>query len=164
DHGFWTKHTNYEQAVRIPIMIAAPGKTAQGEATGQLAETVDIYPTLASLAGLPAPRVSQPIDGVDLSPVLKNPKMRVRDYAYHAFPKGGKMGRAFRTERYRIVEWSDQNKSPETTVYELYDYERDPLETKNLAKEQPEALKRLKKIMAKEPEAVWQVVKKKGKS
>ena len=58
DHGWhlgdlsiWTKHTNYEQANRIPIMIVAPGVTTPGDSTGQLAETVDIFPTLADLAG-----------------------------------------------------------------------------------------------------------------
>jgi iduronate 2-sulfatase len=62
DLGVWTKHTNYEQANHIPIVIVAPGVTQPGSASMQLTETVDIYPTLAELAGLPAPRVPQPIE------------------------------------------------------------------------------------------------------
>ena len=70
DHGVWTKHSNYEQAVRIPIIIRTPDQLNAGAAAKQLTETVDLYPTLAALAGLPAPKTSQPIDGVDLSPVV----------------------------------------------------------------------------------------------
>ncbi len=56
DHGIWTKHTNYEQANRIPLLISAPGVTKPNTTTKQIAESVDIYPTLAELVGLPAPR------------------------------------------------------------------------------------------------------------
>ena len=67
----------------------------------QLAETVDIYPTLTELAGLPKPVVPQPIDGLSLVPVLKDPSVRIRDCATHAFPRGeGRIGRAIRTERF----------------------------------------------------------------
>ena len=53
DHGWhlgdlsiWTKHTNFEQANRIPIVILAPGVARAGAASRQLAETVDIFPTV----------------------------------------------------------------------------------------------------------------------
>ena len=69
DHGWhlgdlsiWTKHTNFEQANRIPIVISAPGVARAGTASRQLAETVDIFPTVVELAGLPAPKVPQSID------------------------------------------------------------------------------------------------------
>ncbi len=55
DLGIWTKHTNYEQANRIPILIAAPGVTQPGSVTKQLAESVDIFPTLVDLAGYQCP-------------------------------------------------------------------------------------------------------------
>jgi len=151
DHGSWTKHSNYEQANRIPIIISAPGVTTGGSATEQLAETVDLYPTLASLAGLPAPKASQPIDGLDLTAVLKNGSTRVRDHAYHAYPKAGRLGRAIRTARYRLVEWTPDDGR---TEYELYDYEEDPLETKNIAASAPKVLEQLKAVLAKEPAAV----------
>ena len=153
DHGMWTKHTNYEQANRIPILVVAPGVTEPGRSTGQLAESVDLYPTLAELAGLPAPSGPQPIDGVSLVPVLKDPEARVRDHAYHAYPRR-KLGRAIRTEHYRLVEWRDPGEPAETAVYELYDYENDPLETRNLAGEKPEVVERLAGILADYPAPV----------
>lgn len=150
DHRFWTKHSNYEQANRIPILISAPGVAKPGSSTQQLTESVDIYPTLAELCGLPAPAGPQPIDGKSLVPVLKDPSKRIRDHAFHAYPKR-KLGRAIRTDRYRLVEWSN-GKNDANKEYELFDYQDDPLETKNFAKSKPEVVERLKKILERYPD------------
>lgn len=152
DHGYWTKHTNYEQANRIPIIIVAPDVAILGESTDQLAESVDIYPTLAELAGLDKPNTPQPIDGLSLLPVLTNPGERIKNHAYHSYPHGGYLGRAIRTERYRLVEWKNR-KDPSDVEYELYDYETDPLETKNIAADAPEVLEKMKEILSAHPEA-----------
>jgi len=153
DLGIWTKHTNYEQANRIPILIAAPGVTTPGSATGQLTETVDLFPTLAELAGLPAPTGPQPIDGVSLVPVLRDPAARVRDHAYHIFPKAT-LGRAIRTERYRLVEWKKPGADPASAQYELYDYANGVVEEKNIAAAHPGIVAGLQAILATYPEAV----------
>ncbi len=157
DHGIWTKHTNYEQAVRIPIIIRRPGALNAGAPAKQLAETVDIYPTLAALAGLPAPETEQPIDGIDLSPVLASPGKTIRDYAYHAYPRGGKMGRAIRTERYRLIEWLAPEESADQAIYELYDYQDDPQEAENIADVRPQVMAQLKAMLAREPAAALPV-------
>lgn len=142
DLGIWTKHTNYEQANRIPLIFVVPGVTKPNTATRQLAESVDLFPTLAELAELPAPQGPQPIDGKSLVPVLKDPAARVRDHAYHVYPKR-KIGRAIRTNRYRLVEWGEE--------YELYDYQSDPLETENLAAQKPAVVEKLKVILTRYP-------------
>ena len=158
DHGWhlgdlsiWTKHTNFEQANRIPIIIVAPGLAKPGSVTSQLAETVDIFPTLSELAGLPASKGPQPIDGVSLVPVLKNPNARVRDHAFHAYPRGKKLGRAIRTQRYRLVEWKNHSDPNAGVDYELYDYKADPWETQNQYADRPKIAKRLKTILSKHP-------------
>lgn len=153
DHGTWTKHTNYEQANRIPIVIAAPGVTKPDSSSDALIETVDLFPTIADLAGLPAPNGPQPIDGDSFVPILKGGESDIGQYAYHCYPKGGRLGRAIRTNRYRLVEWR-QNSGNQKTEYELYDYEADPLEKKNLASELPGVLKQLTAILASHPAAV----------
>ncbi|MEM6363091.1 MAG: sulfatase [Planctomycetota bacterium] len=153
DLGIWTKHTNYEQANRIPILIRAPNVTSPGTSTQQPTESVDIFPTLTELAGLAPPSGPQPIDGVSLVPVLKNPDARVRDHAYHAYPKR-KLGRAIRTERYRLVQWKPFKASDDDADYELYDYQTDPLETKNLAPTKPRVVQRLRSILNSYPEPV----------
>jgi iduronate 2-sulfatase len=157
DHGMWTKHTNYEQANRIPLLIVAPGVTAPGSHTRHLVETVDLFPTLAQLAGLPRPEVPQTLDGISLVPVMRDPALRLRDHATHVFPRQHQgrlvLGRAIRTERHRLVEWKAPGAPPETATLELYDYEKDPEETRNLAGEQPEVVARLRQILARHPEA-----------
>lgn len=153
DHGYWTKHTNYEQANRIPLLMVAPGVTQPATSTRQLAESADVYPTLAELAGLGVPTGPQRIDGRSLVPVLRDPSARVRDHAYHVFPKA-KLGRAIRMERYRLVEWRDPGQPAESADLELYDYETDPHETRNIAADQPQLVAQLQAILAQYPQPV----------
>lgn len=153
DHGFWTKHTNYEQATRIPLIVVAPGVTTPGSSTDQLAESVDLFPTLAALADLPAPSGPQSVDGLSLLPVLKQPTTRVRDHAYHVYPRG-KLGRAVRTDRHRLVEWRPSNGDSQEIEYELYDYKVDPAETTNFASQQPAVVDELRQILARHAEPV----------
>lgn len=162
DHGSWTKHTNYEQANRIPILISAPGVTRPGSSTQALIETVDVFPTIAELAGLAMPDGPQPIDGKSFVSVLKDGNKSVRDHAYHCFPKGGRMGRAIRTDRYRLVEWKSVGSGD--TEYELYDYVEDPLETKNLAAERKDVVAKLVAKLVTHPEAKRRGARKKKPS
>ncbi len=156
DHGTWTKHTNFEQATRIPILFVAPKVTTPGTFSGQLAETVDIYPTLEELARLEKPKVPQPTDGVSLVPVLKNPDKRVRDHAYHAYPKQGYLGEAIRTQKYRMVRWTHTKDASREVLYELYDYENDPHEKQNHAYENPEIVAELEAILNAHPKAKYE--------
>ncbi len=151
--GMWTKHVNYELANRIPLVIAAPGAGRPGSHTAQLTETVDIYPTLVELAGLPAPQVQQPFDGLSMVPVLSDAETRIRDHAYHCFPRGGRLGRAIRTDRYRLVAWQEIDNNTGPVEYELYDYQNGFMEVNNIADEQPAIRDSLKAILARYPEA-----------
>ena len=155
DHGIWTKHTNYEQANRIPLIIAAPGITQANTSTEQLSESVDIFPTLSELCGLPVPHGPQKIDGISLVSVLRNPAARVRDHAFHCFPKE-KLGRAIRNSRYRLVEWKNAGETAETAEIELYDYQLDPQETTNVAADNLEIVTSMRSILATYPEAIKQ--------
>ena len=148
DHGFWCKHTNFEQAARIPLMVALPGKT--GSVSSALVETVDLYPTLVEVAGLPA---APGLDGKSFAPLLEDAAAPHRDHAIHVYPRNKLLGRAIRTDRYRLVEWKEVGATPATAEWELYDYETDPGESKNLAAEKPEVLKELQAILATHPEA-----------
>ena len=111
---------------------------------------------------MPEPKGPQPIDGVSLVPVLKDPQARVRDHAYHAYPKK-KLGRAIRTERYRLVQWLNIGQKEENAEYELYDYDSDPLETQNLASQHPEVVAELRDKLAKYPQPLRRGAKKKAK-
>ncbi|HYG35897.1 MAG TPA: sulfatase/phosphatase domain-containing protein [Clostridia bacterium] len=97
------------------------------------------------------------LDGTSLVPVLRNPKARVRDHAYHAFPRqrNGRsvIGRAILTDHYRLVEWKQPGAPASIADLELYDYKKDPEETTNLAAAQPKTVARLREILACHPEA-----------
>ncbi len=158
DHGIWCKHTNYEQAARIPLLVAAPGARSAAR-TSSLIETVDIYPTLCELAGVPAP---MGLDGRSFAATLRDPGLSTKDHAIHVYPRGiaGKgpvIGRAIRTARHRMVEWKKVGANPESAELELYDYEADPLETKNLAADQPSVVAELRSMLAQHPEAKPQI-------
>ena len=95
-------------------------------------------------------------DGITLIPVLQNPEKTIRNHSYHSYPKqrGELIGQAIRTERYRMVQWTNVVNENEAHIYELYDYEEDPLETKNFANEKPEVLKELIEIVNTHPKPV----------
>lgn len=161
----WCKHTNYEQATRIPLIVVAPGVTRPGSRTRALIETVDLYPTLVELAGLSTAGVTQKLDGLSQVPVLRRPGRRVKDVVFHAYPRspagrGPLIGRAVRDARFRLVEWKKAGapaNTADTADLELYDYRGDPLETRNLAGERPGIVARLRSRLAREPEARPQV-------
>lgn len=153
DHGMWAKHSNFEQATRSPLIISAPGFPAGQRVTGPT-EFVDIFPTLLELAKLDAP---YRLDGSSLVPALKDGNARVKEFAISQYPreKGKLMGYALRDDRYRLVMWM-KNSWKSTDPYdpklvravELYDYEKDPLETVNQV-ENPEYAAARKDLEAK---------------
>jgi iduronate 2-sulfatase len=149
DHGMWCKHTNYEQATRIPVIVAAP-TLASNAKTAAMIETVDIYPTLCELSGLPVPAG---LDGKSFAQVLKSPDSPGRESVTHVYPRSQLLGRAIRTPRYRLVEWKQPGAEAATGEFELYDYEVDPQETKNLAAENPALVQQLRRLLAEQPEA-----------
>ncbi|XMO85889.1 sulfatase [Algibacter sp. AS12] len=85
DMGIWGKATNYEIATRVPMMIWTPDmpKGSQGKTTEALVELVDIYPTLADLAGLGIPNH---VEGTSFKPLLENPKADWKTAAFSQFP------------------------------------------------------------------------------
>lgn len=140
DHNIWCKHSNYEQATRSPLIIFSPEFPKVGK-SGSPVESVDIFPTLCELAGLPIP---EQLEGASLVPILGNPNAEVKSFAMSQYPdhwKKDKMGYSMRDKRYRAVFWVDRSVA-ETGKYdpsmihdiELFDYQTDPLETTNLAR------------------------------
>ena len=135
DHGMWCKHSNYEQATLIPLIVSMPDKIRPGRRTASLTETVDIFPTLCELAGIPIPRG---LDGRSFVDVLQKPNLKPKAFVQQVYPRGEKLGRALRTDRYRLVEWKKPGEPASAATLELYDYKVDPLETSNIALTQPE--------------------------
>ncbi len=132
EHGDWMKQTLFEQSARVPLLVSAPGKPGNGKNSRALVEFVDIYPTLAQLAGLTPPAA---LEGKSLASLLDNPNGSVKPAAYTQVERGGGrsgapkfMGRSVRTDRWRYSEWDGGKRGAE-----LYDHQTDPREHKNLA-------------------------------
>jgi len=149
EHGLWHKHTNFEVAVRAPLLISVPGQKAAGRRSASLAEFIDLYPTLADICGLPVPKE---LEGVSLRPVLDDPAAKVRPVAISQYPRNdsGKslMGYSIRDDRWRLTLWRDRaDNSIHST--ELYDEVGDPHETVNVAAkpEHAEVVARLTKFL-----------------
>lgn len=76
ENGLWTKFTNYELATRVPLIMRAPWlpRGGSGERVSLLVELLDLYPTMAKLAGAPQPagpaEVAWPLEGKDVSVVF----------------------------------------------------------------------------------------------
>ncbi|MCA9063690.1 MAG: sulfatase-like hydrolase/transferase [Planctomycetaceae bacterium] len=153
DHGMWCKHSNYEQAARIPLIVSVPG-AASGLQTAALVETVDLYPTLCELSGVP---LREGLDGQSFAGVIRDPSLRGRDSVTHVYPRSNRLGRAIRTDRYRLVEWKVPGAPADTAELELYDYQQDPLETRNIAGQSPAIVSELLSVLARQPEARPQV-------
>lgn len=149
--GMWTKHVNYEQANRIPLVISYPGNTLVAHASQSIVETVDIYPTLLQLAKLQLPQHNAvPLDGESLVPQLTKSEHKV-DYAYHCYPRDGWMGRAIRTDQFRLVEWTNIKNKDLAPQYEFYQYDKDLLEYKNIADLTSEDFKKTLAILKGQP-------------
>lgn len=125
EHGLWFKQSCFEEDARVPLIIAPPQFKNAGQNCSRTVELLDIYPTLADLAGLPAPADLQ---GASLRPLLENPAAAWNRAAYTQVQRGGFPGHSVRTERWRYTQWDFGNKG-----VELYDHENDPHELKNLA-------------------------------
>lgn len=131
EHGLWCKHTNFEVATRAPLILSVRGMKSTNRHTGALVEFVDIYPTLAELAGLAPPAG---LEGTSFAPLLNDPARPWKKAAFSEYLRPGKekfMGRSVRTDRWRYTEWA--NAKGEGAGAELYDHQGDPAESENVA-------------------------------
>lgn len=133
EHQAWCKHTNVENDTRAPLMIYVPGMASSGQHTAALVELVDIYPTLAELAGLPLPKT---LEGISFKPLLTDPQKNWKPAAFSQYPRstGDKklMGYTMRTDRYRLTRWVERENQRKVDAVELYDHQTDPQENTNL--------------------------------
>ncbi|TWU55788.1 sulfatase [Rubripirellula reticaptiva] len=154
DHGFhigeqslWGKTSNFELDARVPLIVADPvHPSGHGKATNSLAELVDLYPTLASLAGSDGD-LNKQLEGESLAPVIATPMASVKDAAFtqHQQPFYGPetnwkaWGYSIRTSAWRYTEWRaiDDGK---VIGRELYDHTNDPLESRNVAASYPDVV------------------------
>ena len=100
------KTTLYDSGIRTPWIVRWPGHIEAGRRGGSLVSSIDIAPTILTLAGItPGPTVQ----GKDLSPLLKDPTAKVHEtiFAERNWHDFAARGRAARSERYKYIKNDD---------------------------------------------------------
>jgi N-acetylglucosamine-6-sulfatase len=133
EHGLIDKRNAYEASMRVPLLAYCPEIIKPGTTVKQVVSNIDVAPTILAAAGLKAPAY---MDGLSYLPLLegKTPA-KWRDgllYEYYwerSFPQTPTM-HALRNDQYKYIHyygiWDTD---------ELYDIKADPLEAKNLIKD-----------------------------
>ncbi len=129
DHGLWCKHSNFEQATRVPLIFKVPGGMANNPHSSPV-ELLDVFPTICELSGISTP---EGIEGVSLASIIKTNATNQKGFAVSQYPRGKVMGYSIRNDRYRYTEWLWEKDTNNPVATELYDYDNDPLETINLS-------------------------------
>lgn len=124
EHGHWEKTVLWRQSTEVPLVIYAPKARGNGQTAAQPVELVDLYQTLADMAGLPAPVGPE---GRSLRPLIENPKSKTWNYPAQSQVING---RSVRYAQWRYSEWGANG----SDGIELYDLSKDPGEYRNLAK------------------------------
>jgi arylsulfatase A-like enzyme len=129
EHGLIDKRNAYEESMRVPMVIWAPGMIKPNSVTQQMILNIDIAPTFLEAAGISKPVQMQ---GTSFLPLLKGEQVKWRDkvfYEYYwesAFPQTPTMY-AVRSDKYKYIFYNGI-----WDINELYDIENDPNEMNNL--------------------------------
>jgi arylsulfatase A-like enzyme len=124
EHGFWSKHGNFERAVHIPLIVKVPWDNS-GQKVEALIESVDIYPTLCELTGLSLPFHLQ---GKSFTPLIDNPSQPWKEAIFYRMGKG----ETILTHNFAYTEWINY-KTEKPYARMLYDHLSDPEENINIA-------------------------------
>ena len=128
----------YEGGVRVPLLISYPGLDDQGKLCDVPVTSMDYFPTLLELAGLPD-LPNQHLDGMSLVPFLSNPTgefERTLVWHYpHYHGSTWRPGSAIRKGNWKLIEFYEDEK------IELYDLDEDLGEQSDLSTSDPERAK-----------------------
>jgi arylsulfatase A-like enzyme len=132
DHGFmlgehflWRKVNLYEESARVAFVWKVPGLAPAGARCPRPVETIDTFPTLFDLCGIPQPKG---VEGISMKPLLEDPARPWKKGAI-TWRAGGGNQVAIQTEHFRL------NKRVDTGFLELYDHRVDPREFTNVAED-----------------------------
>lgn len=141
EHAIWGKHSLYENALRAPLLVRAPGLSGPGQTSRAIVETVDLFPTLTDLCGLPVPAG---LDGRSLRPHLDNAAAPSAKPAVALWNRGQ---RTVRTDRWRLIAHPASSQTGGEPAYELFDFALAPAESVNLADSLPHVVAELARAL-----------------
>ncbi|AWW28968.1 iduronate-2-sulfatase [Echinicola strongylocentroti] len=124
EHEFWMKVSLHEESAKVPLIIKVPGKAPA--VCRSFAELIDLYPTVAELAGLELPNE---IQGKSLAKTLDDPNYEVRDMAFTVSKYRGVEAFLLRSDRWAYIQYGEDGAGGQ----ELFDMVNDPQQFNNLA-------------------------------
>ncbi|MFO7823592.1 MAG: sulfatase [Cyclobacterium sp.] len=137
----------YEGGIRVPLIIKGPGIKQGGTVSHTPVISMDMFPTLLSLAGIP----HENNDGKNLTPLLEGEAQLDRESLIWHYPQyhgsAWKPGSAIREGKWKLIHFY------ENQVSELFDLEKDPGENENLSKVFPEKAEELQHRLMQQLEA-----------
>ena len=159
DHGrMWHGQSIYGEMIRVPLIFWAPGRIPKATRIKEPVELIDIMPTLLDLSGLRVPPAAQgqslrPLlgGGADGAVVAAKDGWKKRPVIAEKQPIG-RQDFPNKSESYAIMDggWKlIQNvvRPPEKPEFELFDFQKDPLDQKNVAAEHPDVVARLTRAL-----------------
>ncbi len=131
EHGHWQKQTLFDNATRIPLIVAGPGVNENEKIMDAPVELVDLYPTLMEVLGMEVPEF---VSGKSFAPMLSDSSVRIRNSALTELGVSNgsdtkTQGYSIKTDRYRLTQWGEKG----ILGYELYDHKYDKKELHNLS-------------------------------
>ncbi len=140
DHGgIGHAVTLYEEVVRVPLIVRWPAVLPKGVRVDSVVSLLDIFPTLAQLAGLELP---PGVQGKPL-PLTAEPSTPADRPLFLQTLRGGHDVSAVRQGKWKLI----LDATPGAPPVQLFDLEQDPGERSNLAEQQPEVVQRLRQAM-----------------
>ncbi|MCA9035439.1 MAG: sulfatase [Planctomycetaceae bacterium] len=122
EHDFWAKVSLRDESAAVPLIICLPGQ--RPSVCHSLVELIDLFPTTAKLCGLNIP---ERLQGRDISPLLRNPDLSVRDAAFSVAPS--RKGFLLREDQYAFIQYGEDAEGG----MELFNVQTDPQQFTNLA-------------------------------
>ncbi len=130
----------YEGGIREPMIVRAPGMTKAGSSCEQYVTSVDFYPTLLELSGLPADDRPE-VDGKSFVSLLSGGELNRGPIFWH-YPhygnQGGSPSAAVRDGNWKLIQWLEEDR------YSLYNIADDLGEQHDVADIHPEVVGKLK--------------------
>lgn len=128
EHDFWAKVSLRDPSSGVPLIVCVPGQ--EPAVCDSLVELIDLFPTTAKLCGLPVP---ERLQGLDISPLLEDPKKEVREAAFSVAPM--RNGFLLRTREHAFIQYGEDAAGGT----ELFDIREDPNGYENLADDAEQA-------------------------